>query len=765
MANQLNGSGITLDSLAPTDIETGGTGKVLLYASGSGANSRLYVKAGGDTQTLLGIDIDVLDALGDASIAQGDHLLLSDAGTEKKVTFSNLEDSIFANVSDGATIAAGGALTIGASTISGTMIVNDAVDGNKIADDAVNSEHIALGALDAEHYSSGSIENGHLAGSIANAKLANSSVTLTAGAGMASLGSVSLGSSVTVAVDGVLEDLDSLGAAGSDGQFIVATGEGAFAYESGATVRTSLGLGTGDSPQFTGLTLTGTGSVGGDLSIAGNLTVNGTTTTVNSTAVEIGDRIIELNTAGAAGDAGLYVQDVNSSNTGSLLWDTSANRWFAGVKGSEVNLVTISSTDTLTNKTLTSPDINTPDIDGGTIDGATIATSDITVGSGKTLDVSGGTLTLANDQIAAAKVTGLDGAGLADSSGVLSVNVDDSTIEINSDSLRVKADGIDSSHIALGALDAEHYSSGSIETGHLASRAVTNAKIANDAVDSAQIADDAVNSEHIALGALDAEHYSSGSIENGHLANSSITVSDGSNSTARSLGQTLTITGSANEVDVAESSGTVTIGLPASVAVTTAFSVASNAVSMNSSAFVVGGGYGSTGLTVDMSGNLTMDGNLSVGVDGTSSDASFYGASSGDGLFWDGSNNRLGLNKSADTGYAIDVKQGDGDVRADAFVTYSDRELKYNIVAIDDSLDKIMKLDAVSYDMKSSGRHEIGFIAQEVAKVVPEICALDSNGVGRGIDYGRLTSLLAGAVKTQQNQIAELKAAIAKLDK
>ena len=76
-----------------------------------------------------------------------------------------------------------------------------------------------------------------------------------------------------------------------------------------------------------------------------------------------------------------------------------------------------------------------------------------------------------------------------------------------------------------------------------------------------------------------------------------------------------------------------------------------------------------------------------------------------------------------------------------------------------------MKLDAVSYDMKSDGRLEIGFIAQDVAKVVPEICALDNNGVGRGIDYGRLTSLLAGAVKTQQNQIAELKAAIAKLNK
>lgn len=51
-------------------------------------------------------------------------------------------------------------------------------------------------------------------------------------------------------------------------------------------------------------------------------------------------------------------------------------------------------------------DITKVDIDGGTIDGTTIATSDITVGSGKTLDVSSGTLTLANDQISGDKVSG-----------------------------------------------------------------------------------------------------------------------------------------------------------------------------------------------------------------------------------------------------------------------------------------------------------------------------------------------------------------------
>ncbi|KKL17480.1 hypothetical protein LCGC14_2485150, partial [marine sediment metagenome] len=52
---------------------------------------------------------------------------------------------------------------------------------------------------------------------------------------------------------GVLEDLNTLTPPASDGQFIVATGAGAFQYEATTVVRTSLGLGTGDSPQFTRL--------------------------------------------------------------------------------------------------------------------------------------------------------------------------------------------------------------------------------------------------------------------------------------------------------------------------------------------------------------------------------------------------------------------------------------------------------------------------------------------------------------------------------
>ena len=65
---------------------------------------------------------------------------------------------------------------------------------------------------------------------------------ITAGAGLAMTGN-------SIAVDGVLLDLDTLGAAASDSQFIVATGAGAFAYESGDTVRTSLGLTIGTNVQ------------------------------------------------------------------------------------------------------------------------------------------------------------------------------------------------------------------------------------------------------------------------------------------------------------------------------------------------------------------------------------------------------------------------------------------------------------------------------------------------------------------------------------
>jgi len=52
----------------------------------------------------------------------------------------------------------------------------------------------------------------------------------------------------------VLDDLNALGANTADGEFLVGTGAGALAWESGATARTSIGLGTADDVQFNNIT-------------------------------------------------------------------------------------------------------------------------------------------------------------------------------------------------------------------------------------------------------------------------------------------------------------------------------------------------------------------------------------------------------------------------------------------------------------------------------------------------------------------------------
>ena len=57
-----------------------------------------------------------------------DHFAVSDNGTLKKITFANLRNEIYADVSGDATIAAGGALTIAADSVEGTMLNTNAAD-------------------------------------------------------------------------------------------------------------------------------------------------------------------------------------------------------------------------------------------------------------------------------------------------------------------------------------------------------------------------------------------------------------------------------------------------------------------------------------------------------------------------------------------------------------------------------------------------------------------------------------------------------------
>ena len=94
------------------------------------------------------------------------------------------------------------------------------------------------------------------------------------------------------------------------------------------------GLNTYTSSLKTAITVSGQ-----NVTVAGDLEVSGTTTTVDSTTVTFADNIIALNGTGAA-NGGIEVNDANGPASGSLIWDGTANTWKAGAQGSEEKVLT-----------------------------------------------------------------------------------------------------------------------------------------------------------------------------------------------------------------------------------------------------------------------------------------------------------------------------------------------------------------------------------------------------------------------------------------
>ena len=107
-----------------------------------------------------------------------------------------------------------------------------------------------------------------------------------------------------------------------------------------------------------------------------------------------------------------------------------------------------------------------------------------------------------------------------------------------------------------------------------------------------------------------------------------------------------------------------------------------------------------------------------------------------------------------------------GDIVADGdVVAYnsSDERLKDNIEVIQGSLDKIGEIRGVEFDWneKSPGwarerGHDVGVVAQEVQKVVPEIVVERKNGY-LGVDYKRLVPLLIESIKELKQEVDDLK--------
>jgi hypothetical protein len=86
----------------------------------------------------------------------------------------------------------------------------------------------------------------------------------------------------------------------------------------------------------------------------------------------------------------------------------------------------------------------------------------------------------------------------------------------------------------------------------------------------------------------------------------------------------------------------------------------------------------------------------------------------------------------------------------------SSRRWKSNIENIANPLELISKLRGVRYDWDEEhggGRHDIGFIAEEVGSVLPEIVTYEENGVDAiAMDYTKLPALLVEAFNTLKSQ-------------
>jgi uncharacterized protein YfiM (DUF2279 family) len=96
-----------------------------------------------------------------------------------------------------------------------------------------------------------------------------------------------------------------------------------------------------------------------------------------------------------------------------------------------------------------------------------------------------------------------------------------------------------------------------------------------------------------------------------------------------------------------------------------------------------------------------------------------------------------------------------------AYGSPSDKKLKENIKPIESALDKVKKLQGVTFDWKESDsmldiKEDIGFIAQDVKEIVPELVRENSNGL-LSMRHQGIAPILLEAIKEQQKQIDDLK--------
>ena len=787
MATNLSQTGLEVAKVEHGDIATGGTDKVLLYASGSGSDTRLYVKSGADAQKQLGFDIDQFDALGGTGVAQGDHFIFSDAGTEKKITFSNMEDAIFGNVSGDLAVAAGGAATIQADAVEGSMLNDNVISGQTelahadiaSADELMISDggtlkKVGLDSLRDHYYGQVSgdatiADGGALtlaANSVSQVQLDDDAVGADELAANAVVEASIVDNAVTLAkMAGITRGSIILGDSAGDPS-LLAKGSAAQFLQSDGTDPSYVSI-SGDATVAAGGALTiGTGVVEHAMLAADCIDGdNIQDDVVNSEHIALGALDAEHYASGSIQTGHLADNQVSLAKMAGL----ASAKFILGDSNGDPAAVTMSGDATLSNAgvlTIASAAVEhgmlAEDIISGqaALGGATVAQADL--------------LMLDDGPGAVKKVTfsNFEDSLFANVSGDIAVAAGGAaTIQANA----VEGSMLNS-NVAGSGLD---YSSNelSVDVSDFMANGADNRIVTATGTD-AMNGEANLTFDGSTLGLAGALSGSGAAIVVGGVTTSGGFAASGSSALAGLSSTGITLSG-----NLSGSGGIQTVG---GLIIGGAQSAFSGSVIMDSMS--VGGGYGAgSGISMTNAGrlqmneNLTVDGTaqvksaLTIGADGAGVNATFHGAAANEVMRYDAASHVLQFKDSSDASiltlggdatseFALDVADGSNNlnkVRAAAFVTYSDESLKQDVETMNTALDTVMSLNGVEFTWKNSGERDFGFIAQEVQKVVPKAVHTASDGV-QGVDYSRLTSVLVEAVKAQQIQIEELKSLLKK---
>jgi len=98
--------------------------------------------------------------------------------------------------------------------------------------------------------------------------------------------------------------------------------------------------------------------------------------------------------------------------------------------------------------------------------------------------------------------------------------------------------------------------------------------------------------------------------------------------------------------------------------------------------------------------------------------------------------------------------QAGGDLIAFQNLVPSDSRLKSDVTPLKDSLAKINQMQGVSYTFDPSGKKQIGLIAQDVEKIIPEVVSIQNDYYT--MSYPNLVAVLIEAVKELSSKVEDL---------